>query len=206
MGQYFDNDESLKHENRVIEFTFEGEAYTLKSDSGVFSKSELDYGSELLLKSLYKINKDLGENVLDLGCGVGPIGLILARLDPNRHVTLSDVNDRALQLTTENAKSLGVSDRVQIVHSDVYLNLNSTYDAIISNPPIRAGKKVTYRIYDEAGAHLNDGGSLIIVIRVAQGALSVKKHLESVFPEVKIIAKKKGYCVIQSIKGATKNV
>ena len=196
MAQYFDNVEELGHQDITMEFTLLGETYHFKSDRGVFSKRGLDDGTRILLETI--ANLSLGRKILDLGCGVGPIGLILAHLDPNKFITLADVNLRALELSKKNADILGVSSQVEIVNSDVYLNINSIYDTIISNPPIRAGKKVTYRIYDEAGEHLTKEGSLFIVIRVKQGALSVKEHLQSLFNKVEVLAKKKGYLVIQA--------
>lgn len=200
MPQYFDNVEGMEHKDITIDFDLLGEHYLFKSDKGVFSKNKLDYGTELLIKTILQNPTNLGKRILDLGCGAGPIGLILAHLDPTRQITLADINDRALELAKKNADILGVSKQVEIVHSDVYLNIHSTYDAIISNPPIRAGKRVTYRIYDEAQEHLNENGSLTIVIRKEQGALSVLKHLESIFSSVTVLERKKGYYIIQSIK------
>lgn len=200
MPQYFDNVQGMEHQDITIEFDLLNEHYLFKSDKGVFSKNKLDFGTELLLKTILEDPKTLGKRILDLGCGAGPIGLILAHLDSEKQVTLADVNDRALELCKKNAAILGVSSQVEIVHSDVYLNIHSTYDSIISNPPIRAGKRVTYRIYDEACSHLNENGSLIIVIRKEQGALSVKEHLETLFESVNVLARKKGYYIIQSIK------
>lgn len=198
MSHYFTNNEDLAHENIAIKFTLLEEEYTLKSDLGVFSKRSLDDGTRLLLETIAKT--DLGKNILDVGCGVGPIGLILAHLDSERHVTMCDVNLRALELAKTNAKNLGLESRVEIVSSDVYRNINSTYDTIVSNPPIRAGKAVTYRIYDEAQSHLNDGGKLIIVIRKQQGAPSVYTHLSSLFSKVEYLESHKGYKVIIAYK------
>ena len=198
MPQYFDNVEGLEHREIPLDFDLLGEHYHLESDNGVFSKHALDFGTRLLLEILLDSSQNLGTNLLDLGCGAGPIGLILAHLDRKLHVTLSDVNDRALALVEKNALTLGVSSQIEIVSSDVYRNLNSTYDAIVSNPPIRAGKRVTYRIYDEAPSHLTENGSLTIVIRKEQGALSVLAHLKTIFPSVEVLAHKKGYYVIQA--------
>lgn len=200
MPQYFDNVEGMEHQNLTIEFDILDQHYSFKSDKGVFSKNKLDFGTKLLIETILESKVSLGERVLDLGCGAGPIGLILAHLDPLRQVTLADVNERALELCKKNADNLGVSKQIEIVNSDVYLNVHSTFDTIISNPPIRAGKRVTYRIYDEASSHLNDNGSLIIVIRKEQGALSVKAHLEEIFDNVTVLDRKKGYYIIQSFK------
>ena len=114
---------------------------------------------------------------------------------------MSDVNLRALALAKENVEFAGVSSQCEIISSDVYSSINSVYDTIVSNPPIHAGKKVTYRIYDESVEHLKEGGSLIIVIRKQQGALSVKEHLISIFNnKVEVLDRHKGYYVIKATK------
>ncbi|MCH3909738.1 MAG: methyltransferase [Bacilli bacterium] len=198
MPQYFDNVEELGHKDITIHAEVNGRAYSYKSDLGLFSKDSLDDGTRLLLETIAQV--DLGKEILDLGCGAGPIGLILASTDPNRHVCLSDVNRRALELVKQNAVSMGVSKQIETVDSDVYTNIDSTYDTIVSNPPIRAGKRVTYRIYDEAPSYLKDKGRLIIVIRKKQGAESVLAHLKEIFKEAKVIESHKGYQVIVASK------
>lgn len=194
MGQYFDNDERLKHEDLRYSFTLFGEEFTFQSDAGVFSKDGLDDGTRLLLETIGKT--DLGSKILDLGAGVGPIGLILAHLDPHRHVVLADVNDRALDCCRKNAATLGVEQQVEIIHSDVYLNLDTSFSAIVTNPPIRAGKKVTYAMYAGAISHLNEGGQLILVIRKQQGASSCQEYLKTIFKEVEVVKSKKGYRIL----------
>ena len=198
MPQYFDNIESLAHEDIRYSFSFLGEEYHFYSDSGVFSKDGLDDGSRYLLETIAKT--DLGLNILDLGAGVGPIGLILAHLDPNRQVTLADVNLRALDCCRKNAATLGVAKQVQIIPSDVYSNLNSQFSTIVTNPPIRAGKKVTYAMYAGAPSHLIEGGRLILVIRKAQGAPSCMEYLKTLFPRVEKVASKKGYWILVATK------
>ena len=110
------------------------------------------------------------------------------------------MNTRALALCERNASSLKLSHRVTILQSDIYLEIEGQFDSIVSNPPIRAGKKVTYAIYTGAKDHLIDGGSLFIVIRKQQGAPSVMKFLEETFGNVKVLARKKGFYVLQAIK------
>jgi len=193
MSQYFDNVETLPHQDLILEFMLLGEKYRFKSDAGVFSKEGLDDGTRLLLETIAKT--PLGENILDLGCGVGPIGLILAHLDPKRHVVLSDVNLRALDCVKENAETLGVASQVEIVPSDVYHSITSTFDCIVTNPPIRAGKAVTYAMYAGAPSHLNEDGRLILVIRKQQGAESCERYLRTLFKDVNKVAQKKGYRV-----------
>src|SRR5574344_1037940 len=142
MPQYFDNTEikrTIKYRYYVV---LGQDRYELYGLNGTFSKESLDKGTEFLLETLYRA--PLGTKILDLGCGTGPIGLILAKADPTRRVTLCDVNERALECAKENATNLGILPQVEIVHSDCYSSIDSIYDTIVSNPPIRAGKKVTY--------------------------------------------------------------
>ena len=194
MGQYFDNDPSLSHQIIIQRFRLLEEEFTLESDRGVFSKEGLDDGTRLLLETIAKAH--LGRKILDLGCGIGSLGLLLAHFDPDRTLTLADVNLRALELCRRNAALLGVEERCEILESDVYSHITSTYDTIVTNPPIRAGKRVTYAMYAGALSHLNEDGRLILVIRKKQGADSCQEYLESLFSSVEKVASKKGYRVL----------
>ena len=198
MSHYFVNDDKVVSKPRSICYSINGVDFSLESDNGVFSKNELDKGSELLIKELLPIN--LGENILDIGCGIGVIGLTLAYFTPSLKVCLSDVNTRALSLCSANANSLKLSQRVTILQSDIYEKIEGKYSSIVSNPPIRAGKRVTYEIYRGALEHLVDSGSLYIVIRKNQGALSVKSYLEELFGNVALLAREKGYYVLKATK------
>ena len=198
MSHYFVNDDKVVSKPRDIVYSVNGVDFTFKSDNGIFSKNELDKGSELLIEMLLPLN--LGNRLLDLGCGLGVIGLTLAYFHPGLNVCLSDVNTRALSLCSANADTLKLSQRVTILQSDIYIEIEGKFDSIVSNPPIRAGKKVTYQIYEGALEHLNDGGSLYIVIRKQQGALSVKSYLEELYGNVTVLAREKGYYILKSTK------
>lgn len=194
MPQYFDNNEELSHDFHQYSFSLLGEEFSFISDSGVFCKDGLDDGSRLLLETIAKT--DLGNSILDMGCGIGPIGLLLAHFDKDRRVTLVDVNRRALDCAKQNAAKLDLSSRVDIFESDVYSNINSSFSTIVTNPPIRAGKKVTYAMYAGAISHLNEGGQLILVIRKQQGASSCQEYLKTMFKEVEVVKSKKGYRIL----------
>ena len=198
MSHYFVNDDKVESKPREVRYSINGVDFSLESDNGVFSKNDLDKGSELLIKELLPIN--LGENILDIGCGIGVIGLTLAYFTPSLKVCLSDVNTRALGWCSANAKSLKLSQRVTILQSDVYEKIEGKYSSIVSNPPIRAGKKVTYEIYRGALEHLVDSGSLYIVVRKNQGAPSVMSYLEELFGNVALLAREKGYYVLKATK------
>lgn len=197
-SHYYINDENLGSKPHTISYEINGVKFNLDSDIGVFSKNGLDKGTEILINTLLPLA--LKGKMLDIGCGIGPIGLTLAYFNPNLNVTCSDVNTRALALCKKNAHKLALSQRVTCLQSDIYVEIEGLYDSIVSNPPIRAGKKVTYAIYIGAKSHLIDGGSLYVVVRKAQGALSVKAYLEEIFSNCEILTRSKGYYILKSTK------
>lgn len=193
MGQYFTNDD-LKSELKEFDVSLMGVKLSLMSDNGVFSKHGVDFGTRVLLDSLPK--EKLEEPLLDVGCGYGPIGLSIAKsLGIETH--LIDVNRRALHLTELNAKRNDVHN-VHIYESDCYSNVDSNikFRTIVTNPPIRAGKKVVYEILFGARFHLANDGNLFIVVRKEQGAKSMHRDL-SEFYNVEILTKEKGYFVFR---------
>ena len=190
MSHYFENDEKLKSEIKEIQFKFNGYNFVFNTDNGVFSKNKLDYGTNLLIKNALKLN--LYGDVLDLGCGYGPIGIVLKKIfDIN--VTMVDVNKRGIHLTKMNAKKNGVL--VDAMVSDGFNNIDNFFDFIISNPPIRIGKNNLYGLIDDGLKHLKKDGLMLIVIRKEQGALSLIKDM-SVHYDVKCIDKDKGFLII----------
>lgn len=166
------------------------------SDAGVFSKKEVDFGSQLLLET-FRFPRIDGD-ILDVGCGYGPIGLTLAKENPNCNLTLVDVNERALELTELNAK-LNQVKNVTIKKSNLLSAIEGKkFASILSNPPIRAGKKVVHQLFEEAYSHLIDDGELWIVIQKKQGAPSAIEKLESLFSDVVVEKKSKGYFIISA--------
>jgi len=202
MSHYFELDPSLASKEREITYFIDGRTIVLTSDNGVFSKDKIDEGSLALLKVIVPLR--LSGNILDLGCGYGPIGLTIALTSPNASLTLADINTRALALCDKNAKALGLSHRVTILHSDIYQNIEGQFDSIVVNPPIRAGKIVTYSMYEGALTHLIDGGSLFIVIRKNQGAPSASSYIESLFGNIELLKRDKGYYIYRAVKRANK--
>ena len=198
MSHYFQDDPNLASNYKKISFEVNGITMILLTDNGVFSKNKVDEGSLAFLKVLLPL--ELGKNILDLGCGYGTIGLTLAIAKKEARVTLADVNARALNMCKKNAEALNLSQRVTILQSDIYEKIEGPYDSIVVNPPIRAGKAVTYRMYEEAKQYLIDGGSLFIVIRKAQGAESAAKYIESIFGNIKMLDRHKGYHIYQAVK------
>ena len=202
MSHYFQNDPNLASNLQKISFDIDGIHMSLWTDNGVFSKSRVDEGSFAFLKVLLPLG--LSGKILDLGCGYGTIGLTIAVASPEASITLADINTRALALCEKNAQELGLSQRVTILQSDIYEKIEGQFDSIVVNPPIRAGKRVTYAMYEGAKQRLIDGGSLFIVIRKAQGAPSASKYIESLFGNITLLKRDKGYYIYQAVKRANK--
>lgn len=196
MEQYFTNNPNLKSELRTIIYKYKGLTMSFFSDNGVFSKDKLDFGSTLLLETVFeKVNKE-NLNILDLGCGYGFMGISLAKI-MKAQVTMCDVNKRALHLAEKNASENGVIDSVKVLESNIYQNITDIYDLIITNPPIRAGKEVVYGILDGARDRLKAKGELWFVIRKDQGAKSTIKHMEENY-DVEIVTKSKGFYIVRA--------
>lgn len=169
-----------------------------KTDNGVFSKREVDFGSKVLIEAFQM--PELNGNILDVGCGYGPIGLTLAKEFAERTVHMVDVNERALTLASENAR-INKIPNIQIYESDRLLNVEAKdFAAILTNPPIRAGKQVVHDILEQSYERLLEGGELWVVIQKKQGAPSAIKKLEEMFDEVEIVEKNKGYFIIKAKK------
>lgn len=197
MGHYFINDPNLKSNKKQVKYTFLGKEIILNSDNGVFSKDRIDFGTNVLLNSLEDLNAI--KSVLDVGCGIGIIGISLASKYNNLNVQMVDVNEKAVSLTNENI-ILNKLKNCKSYISNVYSEVNDSFDMIISNPPIRAGKDVVHKIASEAKDHLNDKGFFYAVVQKKQGADSFKKKLEEVYGNVEIVNKDSGYIIFKSIK------
>lgn len=199
MDHYYTSEPSSESNKTTWNIKIAEEQFSFITDSGVFSKHQLDYGSEVLMTTAAEVDYPVG-NILDMGCGYGPIGLFLARAFPDRTIEMADVNERALALAAENAELNEVAN-VEIYQSDLFANVeNKQLAGIISNPPIRAGKKVVHQILEEAYEHLAENGKLLIVIQKKQGAPSARKKMEEVFGNVERINLDKGYWVLTSEK------
>ena len=194
MTHYYTDNNNLPSNTREFDYYFDNEVFCFTTDNGVFSKGGVDYGSYILLKTIYKTN--LGKSLLDLGSGYGPIGIILKRFNPELEVEMVDINSRATKLAQLNSKKNKTDIKVHLTEN--ILELENNFDTITLNPPIRAGKKVIYDLYAKSKDKLNEDGHLYIVIRKAQGANSSIKELETLFKTVTVINKDSGYYIIDS--------
>lgn len=193
---YFTSRPETSGEERQITARLKGLEFRFWTDAGVFSRQGIDFGTRLLIETVQL--PEAGE-ILDLGCGYGPVGIVCAKAAPSCRVTMVDVNRRALLLAERNARLNGVSRRVTILESDGLRALSDRlFDAVLINPPIRAGKAVVYRLFAEALEHLRPGGSLWVVIRKKQGAESAKRELEKRCQSVSRVEQKKGYWILRA--------
>ena len=192
---YFANNPHLAHDYRQVEIRLGDKTHIFTTDSGTFSRERWDEGSRLMVTAL----PPLTGMVADIGCGWGGIGLPAALLNPNAHFVLIDINERAVRMAQKNIVELNINNaRAQC--GDGLNGINAAFDAVLLNPPIRAGKKTVFDLYAQAYQGLKPGAVLYIVIRKQQGAPSTKTHLEEMFADVQVMHKKNGYWIIAALK------
>lgn len=200
MSHYFTDNRNLPTDRKEISFRFLGYDYIFVTDAGVFSKSEADEGSLYLTEKI--LEEDVNGELLDIGCGYGLISLVLKQRIPSLRVTGTDVNQRALDCANASAKKMNLE--AVFLLSDGTAVLDTTFDTVVSNPPIRTGKATVYRLFQEAHDILQAGGAFYTVIRRQQGAASAKRELERIFGNVSVLYIKKGFEVLKSTKTVDK--
>lgn len=193
MAHYFTNEENLKSDIKKVNVVIHNISYYFYTDNGVFSKGELDFGTKLLLKTFeYTYPQD--KNVLDIGCGCGPIGIYLSKL--GFLVDMCDVNQRAISLSRKSLDEQKLKANTFI--SDAYSTVEKKYDYILSNPPIRVGKQKLYEIVMNAKYCLNENGEVWLVVRKDKGADSLVRDMKNIYNEVVVVEKKKGFYIIRA--------
>ena len=189
---YYTSTPTSAHEARSFRAVFAGRVLAFDTDAGVFSKQHVDPGSELLCGAL---PEELSGDVLDMGCGWGAMTMLTLARFPKLNITMADVNERALSLAVANVEKNHMQARA--VLSDGFERIEGMFDAVITNPPIRAGKAVIYKMFEDAKAHLKPGGMLVLVIRKQQGAPSALKFLKTLYRKAEVIARDGGYWIIR---------
>lgn len=195
---YFTAKPGAEHKPFQFQAELRGRVYYFQSDAGVFSKGEVDFGTRLLIDCL---ELQPGEVVLDLGCGLGPIGLVAADLvGPTGRVYMVDVNERAVELARKNVQANGICNAEVLVSDGLSALAGLSFDWVLSNPPIRAGKQVVYSLLTDAFHALKPGGCLLVVIRTKQGAKSLEAYLEELAGSCTTMDKKGGFRVLKCCK------
>ena len=181
----------------LIRTHLRGRFFEFLTSSSVFSKKRVDLGTRLLIESMALPEKG---NLLDLGCGYGPVGIVAAVSNPDLHVVMVDVNERAVRLARDNAQRNRASN-VEVRRGFLYAPIKGMeFDAVLCNPPLSAGMKTVTSIVRNAPRHLRGDGSLQIVVRTKIGGKRLSTALETTFGNVEIVSRGSGYRVLLSKK------
>ena len=191
---YYTRDPQSASRPAECEFTYRGIRLTFRTDAGVFSRGEVDTGTQVLLEAL---PEEMHGEILDLGCGWGVIGISIARKWPETRVTMADVNTRALELSRENAKR-NRAEAICAESDGMEAFRGKAFDAVVTNPPIRAGKQVIYRMFADAAEALKPDGALYLVIRKQQGAESCIRYLQTIYASVEKLDRSGGFWVLKA--------
>ena len=170
---YFSQEPSSPLKPKTIQIPVAGEIVDVTTASGTFSPTQLDFGTEVLIEQMDLA--PISGNLLDLGCGWGPIALNLAKLRPNTKVWAVDVNTRSVELTQANARNLGISNINAVLPDQVPGDLR--FSGIWSNPPIRIGKKELHELLLMWLPRLETGGEAYLVVQKNLGSDSLQKWL-----------------------------
>ncbi|MBI4439719.1 class I SAM-dependent methyltransferase [Candidatus Woesearchaeota archaeon] len=193
---YFSEKPSSKYNLLQFECTIRGIHLRFFSSHSTFSVGKLDRGTKLLAESMEVEN---ALSILDMGCGIGILGIVCSKLNPAASIMMVDVNERSIALAEKNAR-LNRCSNTTIFKSDLYEAFDNKFDVIVSNPPQKAGKEVCFGMIEDSILHLNNGGSLQIVARHNKGGKELEKKMKEVFGNVAALAKESGYRVYKSIK------
>ena len=195
MEHYYSERQKSEFKVKKIKHKVNGINFEFYTSPGVFSKSRIDQGTLVLAENM-TINKN--SKVLDIGCGIGILGIAAARLF-GAYVVMTDINQRAVTLAGKNIELNKI--KAEIHQGNLYDKIkDNDFDVILSNPPQSAGKELCFRLIGQSKNHLKNGGNLQIVARHNKGGKSLSKKMEEVFGNVKVVAKKSGYWVYLSIK------
>ena len=204
MGFYYDSDPTAESDRKLIRYRQYGMNFEFVTDSNVFSKSQVDFGSDLMLSSMIRDLKERKvkvRSILDLGCGYGVVGCVMKSVFMASDVTCIDKNKRAVGLAAENGELNGTPLKA-CLESDCLRAIakEEKFDVIATNPPVRAGKQTVFAFYEQSYEHLNEGGSLYVVLQRKQGAPSSEKKLKELFGNCVTIDIEAGYRVMRADK------
>ncbi len=195
MEHYYSEQQSSPLKIRKIMQRIKGVEFIFNTSSGVFSKNSVDTGTLILAESMSMEKKS---KVLDIGCGIGVLGICAARLF-DADVSMSDINKRCVMLARMNAKINDV--KAEFFQGSLYEPVKKyDFDVVLSNPPQNTGKKLCFEIIEGSRGYLKENGTLQLVARHNKGGKSLSEKMKEIFGNVKVIAKKAGYWVYVSVK------
>jgi 16S rRNA G1207 methylase RsmC len=194
MNDHYSSENPTSEDKRfTIDIRLKNDSFKLSSSQGIFSKMELDTATKLLIEKAV-----VGKKILDLGCGYGVIGISVLRKNKDVNVMFCDINERAVDLTKENLRRLKLTGKVK--KSDLFKNIEETFDTILSNPPYAAGKEVCFKLIEESFNHLDKEGTLQIVARHNKGGKVLSQKMFDVFGNMETTGKSGGFHVYLSRK------
>lgn len=199
MDHYYSKNPVSDINENIIDETISGIKLKFFTGSGVFSKNGIDYGSRLLIETFLDDLEDESGTILDIGCGYGPIGLYAAAAFKDLYIEMADINERSIDFAKKNITTNKIKNAEAFV-SDGFSKISKKYNAVLTNPPIRAGKTTVFSFYEGAFEHLKDGGVFYCVIQKKQGAESSQKKLTELFGNCETINRKSGYRILKSQK------
>jgi 16S rRNA G1207 methylase RsmC len=172
-GHYFDERPDAPSEPLMVDVTLPDTAFVMETDRGVFSHGRLDTATSMLLRAELPIASS--GDLLDLGCGAGPLALTMARRSPGATVWAVDVNSRARELCARNSERNGLGNIRVVAPEEVPAHLR--FETIWSNPPIRIGKAALHDLLESWLARLAPGASASLVVQKHLGADSLQQWL-----------------------------
>lgn len=198
MQHYFIEKEHNDSDYFEFEDTIADMKFKFRSCDSIFSKNEIDEGTRTLLNTIFD-QVSLKGNGLDLGCGYGVIGMsIIKKLGLN--CDMLDINGTAVELARHNLMLNGIRSGAKVFKSNGFEAVEGNYDFIVTNPPIKTGKKLLFELMEGCFNHLNKGGTLTLVIRKDHGEESLKKKLIEIFGNCEILKRNKGFYILHCIK------
>ncbi len=198
MDHYYTDNENTKDEPCQVDFEIDGHTFLLQSNAGVFSSHKLDSGTRILLDTVLE-HQPKPESVLDLGAGIGIVGVVCSYFWKCKVIGV-EVSSRAADLARTNYERNKVDG--EVLHQDgTNLDNLGTYECVLINPPIRAGKSVVYAMLEQGAKHLTESGSMWVVMRKQHGAQSAMKHLQQLGYEVERVARDLGFWILRVQKG-----
>ncbi len=195
-SQYFEADPSVESNQRGIELVLPDVFLTLTTDSGVFSNRKVDSGSRYLLQAHPPI-PDETKNILDLGCGYGPIALTAAKRAPDATIWGVDVNNRAIELATRNAEVNGIANAQFGTADEVPVDIS--FDLIVSNPPIRIGKQALHDLLTVWFDRLTPEGRAWLVVQKHLGSDSLADWLTTNGWTTTRLGSRKGFRILETL-------
>ena len=195
MEHYYSEKQKSPSNLRKIKQKINNDDFEFCTASGVFSKDKVDKGTLILAENMI-----IGRNykVLDIGCGIGILGIVAAKLF-DADVVMTDINNRAVMLTRKNIELNNV--KAEIFQCNLYEKIKANnFDLILSNPPQASGKEICFQLIGQSKNYLKKNGSLQLVARHNKGGKMLSNKMQEVFGNVKVIAKKSGYWVYMSLK------